>query len=98
MSCFVYIVKCKDNSLYTGITWNLQRRISEHNQRIKTPLQKSKVPVRLVYWQRFENRFEAAHREKEIKGWSRMKKDNLVNSLHRGTLRRTQGKLKRKEV
>lgn len=35
MKCFVYIIKCKDNSYYTGITWNIMKRIEEHNLRIK---------------------------------------------------------------
>lgn len=74
MAWFVYVVECKDKSFYTGITWDLQRRIAEHNGRIKTSLQISKLPVRLVYWERFINRFEAAKREKEIKGWKRSKK------------------------
>ena len=83
MGWFLYIVRCNDNSFYTGITWNLQRRIGEHNSRIKTSLQKSKIPVKLVYWEKYSDRLKAAHREKEIKGWSRMKKDKLVNSLRR---------------
>jgi len=82
VKCFVYILLCKDGSFYTGITWNLKNRIEEHNNRIKTSLQKSKVPVKLVYWKTFKTRIEAAKREKEIKGWSRIKKQQLINSLH----------------
>ncbi len=82
MSWFLYILRCKDNSLYTGITWNLKKRIQEHNTRVKTSLQLSKIPVRLVYWERFLDRYQAAKREKEIKGWSRLKKQILVDSLH----------------
>ena len=82
MTCFVYIIICKDGSLYTGITWNLKKRVREHNLRIKTCLQNSKVPVRLVYWEKFKTRGEAAKREKEIKGWKRIKKQKLIDSLH----------------
>jgi len=82
MSWFVYIVKCQDDSFYTGITWNLKRRIKEHNLRTKSCLQKSKIPVKLVFWERFRTRQEAAKREKEIKGWRREKKVRLINSLH----------------
>ncbi|MBI2010458.1 MAG: GIY-YIG nuclease family protein [Candidatus Chisholmbacteria bacterium] len=85
MPWFVYILECRDNSLYTGITWNLKKRILEHNTRIKSSLQLSKIPVRLIYWQRFRNRYDAAAREKEIKGWRREKKYRLANSLRRGT-------------
>ena len=69
MFCFVYIIKCKGESYYTGITWNIEKRLNEHNLRTKTCLQKSKVPVKLVYWEKFDNRKNAAEREKEIKGW-----------------------------
>ena len=79
---FVYILKCKDNSYYTGITWNVEKRLKEHNLRTKTCLQKSKVPVSLVYWEKFDNIKDAAKREKEIKGWRREKKEKLINSLH----------------
>ncbi len=82
MSCFVYIVRCADNSYYTGITWNLSKRVFEHNGRIRSPLQMSKVPVLLVYSEKFLNRISAARREKEIKGWSRIKKEKLISSLH----------------
>jgi len=80
---YVYIIECKDKSFYTGITWNLDKRINEHNLRTKSCLQKSKVPVKLVYWEEYMTRVEAAKREKEIKGWSRKKKEDLINcSLH----------------
>jgi len=82
MNHFLYIIKCKDDSYYTGITWNLDKRIEEHNLRIKTCLQKSKIPVRLVYKEEFATKEQAAKREKEIKGWNRIKKENLINSLN----------------
>jgi len=82
MAYFLYIVECTGGVYYTGITWNLRKRISEHNSGIKTPLQKSRLPVKLVYWEKFNTKIEAARREKEIKGWSRIKKEKLINSLH----------------
>ena len=82
MNIFVYILECKDNSFYVGITSNIERRIIEHNARIKSCLQKSKVPVKLKYIEKFNTREEAAKREKEIKGWRREKKIKLINSLH----------------
>ena len=79
---FVYIVQCSNGSYYAGITWNLKKRILEHNSGIKTPLRKSELPVKLVYWEKFNTINEAAKREKEIKGWRRQKKVLLINSLH----------------
>lgn len=87
MSCYVYILKCKDASYYTGITSNLKQRIFEHNSRIKSCLQKSKVPVELVYSAQFKTRIEAARREKEIKGWSRLKKERLIQESLLRTVR-----------
>ncbi|RJR25979.1 GIY-YIG nuclease family protein [Candidatus Microgenomates bacterium] len=80
--CYVYILRCADNSYYTGITSNLKVRIWQHNHGYKSCLQKSKIPVLLVYQESFLNRVEAAKREKEIKGWGRRKKELLINSLH----------------
>jgi len=81
MKYFVYIVECTGGMFYTGITWNLGKRIKEHNSGIKTPIQMSRLPVRLVFWEKFDCRIDAARREKEIKGWRREKKIQLINSL-----------------
>ncbi len=48
---------------------------------LKTSIQKSKRPVKLEYYEKFDTRKEAAKREKEIKGWRKEKKDKLINSL-----------------
>jgi putative endonuclease len=79
---FVYIVKCDNGKYYTGITWNIEKRIKEHNLGIKSPLRKSELPVKLVYWEKFNTIHQAARREKEIKGWRREKKEALISSLH----------------
>ena len=64
MPYFVYIIKCVDDYLYTGITWNLKRRVSEHNSGIKTVLRKSQLPAKLVYWEKSLTKFEAAKKRK----------------------------------
>jgi len=81
MQYFVYIVRCRDGAFYTGIAWNLTKRIKEHNLRTRSCLQKSKVPVELAYWERFDSKEEAAKREKEIKGWRREKKEYLIKEF-----------------
>lgn len=82
MPYFVYIVRCNNNYLYTGITWNLKKRIKEHNTGIRTILKNDRIPVKLVYWEKLDSKVEAAKREKEIKGWRREKKEFLIKSLH----------------
>jgi putative endonuclease len=82
MDYFVYIVECSDKSFYTGITWNIEKRIKEHNNALSIAT-KGKLPVKLVYYERFDNKFSAAKKEREIKGWSRIKKQKLIDSLRR---------------
>lgn len=77
---FVYIVKCSDKSLYTGITWSLRKRVSDHNQGL-VPFTKNRRPVELVYWEEYHSIKETARREKEIKGWKREKKEWQIRSL-----------------
>ena len=80
MEHYVYIVECRDKSYYTGITWNIEKRIKEHNEALSIAT-KGKLPVKLVYWEKLNDKFSAAKREKEIKGWSRMKKQALIAKL-----------------
>jgi putative endonuclease len=80
MEIYVYIIECSDKSFYTGITWNLQKRILEHNNGLNVST-KSRIPVELVYWEEFPDRMSAAKREKEIKGWSRIKKSSLIEKF-----------------
>ena len=65
----------KHGSFYTGITWNLEKRLAEHNSGMSLST-KGKLPVKLVYTEKFVDKFEAAKREKEIKGWTRLKNRN----------------------
>ena len=76
----VYILKCADNSYYTGITNNLERRMQEHTEGLnKTCYTYNKRPLLLVYQSVFNNPNEAIAFEKQIKGWSRKKKEALIN-------------------
>ena len=78
---FVYIMTNFERTvLYTGVTNDLLKRIEEHQQR---NLSKKSFTGRynvhfLVYWEHFTEIKDAIHREKEIKGWSREKKNNLI--------------------
>ncbi len=77
---FVYILECSDGSLYTGITWNLSKRIKDHHKG-SSKYTRSKLPAKLVYFEESIDKASAAKREREIKGWSRKKKLSLVTSL-----------------
>ncbi len=79
MSYSVYILKCADQSLYVGCTHNLEKRIKEHNEsKWGAHYTKIRRPVKLMYSETFKTLIEARHREKEIKGWRREKKLNLI--------------------
>lgn len=78
MSWYVYIVKCSDDSLYTGITNNIKRRIFEHNSKTGAKSVKGKLPVKLVYEELHNNQTEAATRERQIKTWHRKYKLKLI--------------------
>jgi putative endonuclease len=75
---FVYIVRCSDNSYYTGSTSNLQQRIDDHNSAKYDGYTSKRLPVILVYSNRFDNADDAIRAERQIKGWSRAKKEALI--------------------
>lgn len=75
---FLYILKCKDGSLYTGITTNLEHRFNEHKSGKGGHYTSSKKVVRIVYTEQYPDRSSALKREAEIKGWRREKKLNLI--------------------
>jgi len=81
MGWFLYIVLCSDNSLYTGITTDLERRIKEHNGKVGSKSLLGKLPVRLVHTEIFLDRSSASKRESEIKKLSREEKLELVAGL-----------------
>jgi putative endonuclease len=76
----VYIIKCSDNSYYTGVTNNLERRLSEHNEGIdKTCYTFKRRPLELKFYNAFQTPTQAISFEKKIKKWSRIKKEALIN-------------------
>ncbi len=78
---FVYILECSDRTLFTGIITNVLRRINEHNLKIGAKSLRGKLPVKLVYKELYNSQTKAAQREREIKGWRREKKLNLIQGL-----------------
>ena len=80
--CHVYIVKCSDGSLYTGITNDLERRLRQHNGELwgGAKYTHSKGPVELMYIEKYMTRSEAAKREYEIKHTlNHQQKMDLIN-------------------
>ena len=78
MSFHVYILRCVDYSYYVGHTDDLQRRIAQHDAGQIPGYTDGRRPVRLVFAQEFSTREEALAAERQLKGWSRPKKEALI--------------------
>lgn len=82
MDYFVYILTNKSNTLYIGVTNDLVRRISEHkNKVVKGFTQKYNIH-KLIYVEQYTKSIEAIAREKQLKGWSRKKKIQLIKTIN----------------
>ena len=85
---YVYIVRCSDDSLYTGITTDIERRMRAHNDDTGSSAAKytrARRPVCLVYQETADSRSHAARRESEIKNLSRRDKELLVDGCKSGS-------------
>lgn len=77
---YVYIIKCSDNSYYTGITNNVEKRFKEHEFGYnKDSYTFKRRPLLLEFYQEFNDVLQAIYFEKKIKGWTRLKKQALIN-------------------
>ena len=79
MKGYTYILLCNDGSYYTGSTNDLERRIKEHFAGQGSNHTKKHPPIRLLYYEEFDRIDDAFKREKQIQGWSRQKKEALIN-------------------
>lgn len=79
---YTYILKCKDNSLYTGWTNNLEKRIKDHNNGKGAKYTRGRTPVELMYYEVFETKEKAMKREAQIKKLKRCDKELLFNTLN----------------
>ena len=77
---FVYLLRCADGSLYTGITIDLTRRLHQHNAGTASRYTRSRLPVVMVYHEVQPSRSHALKRELAIKGLSRQEKESLIQS------------------
>ena len=75
---FVYMLECRDRSFYVGSTWDLERRVSEHQQGVGAAYTSRRRPVRLVWHAAYDSVAEAYSMEKRVQGWSRAKRIALV--------------------
>lgn len=78
----IYILLCNNNTLYTGITNNLEKRLEAHKKGVGSKYVRSHLPFKLIYTEKAKDKISAAKREFEIKSWSRKEKiENLKLSI-----------------
>jgi len=78
---YIYILLCSDNSYYIGVTNNIQNRIIQHESGSDSlSYTFNKRPIKLVYTETFNDIKQAIEREKQLKKWSRAKKEALINN------------------
>lgn len=77
---YVYIVECSDKSLYTGWTVDLDIRLKKHNEGKASKYTRARLPVRLVYFEEYDDKIEAQRREYRIKQLKRKEKLKLIQA------------------
>lgn len=78
---YVYILRCSDDTYYTGWTNNLQNRIKKHNDKKGAKYTRARTPVELVYHETYETRSLAQKREIQIKKMNRKSKQDLIEGF-----------------
>lgn len=76
---YIYLVRCADGSLYTGISKDLKKRINTHNAGRGGAYTRSHRPVVLVWKEKMSSESAARKREAEIKQWTKLEKENFIN-------------------
>ena len=76
---YMYILECADGSYYTGSTTDLERRLAQHQCGEGANHTKNRLPVKLIYYEKFPRIDQAFYREKQVQGWCRKKKEALIN-------------------
>jgi putative endonuclease len=77
---YMYILECADGSYYTGSTWHLERRLWEHENGLGAKHTSKRLPIKLVYCELYDRIEDAFHREKQVQGWNRIKKQALIDN------------------
>ena len=79
-SYFVYILLCNDGSYYTGVTNNLEIRLQQHHEGVNPKAYTfTRRPLKLVFYEMFNDVEDAIAFEKQVKGWRREKKEAIIN-------------------
>ena len=77
----LYVLKCRDNTLYTGITTDVSRRVQQHNSGIASHYTRSRIPVKLIFSEPCRGRSQALKKEYAIKQLSRKEKEEYIRDV-----------------
>ncbi len=81
MKGYMYILECANGFYYVGSTIHLKKRIAEHQRGLGANFTAKHLPVKLVYFEEYESIGNAFHREKQVQGWNRKKKEALIYGM-----------------
>jgi len=76
-----YIILCSNNKYYVGHARDVDKRFTRHLTKDGARFTRQNKPIKILWKQKFNTETEAVQREKQIKGWSREKKDNLIRGI-----------------
>ncbi len=76
---YMYILECADGTYYTGSSKDVLYRLKQHQNSEGANYTKTRLPVKLVYYEEYDRIDEAFYREKQVQGWSRKKKKSLID-------------------
>ncbi len=75
---YAYMLRCKDNSIYSGYTTDLEKRLETHNSGMGAKYTRARLPVKLVYFEEFEDKKEAMKREWQFKQYTHAEKEKII--------------------
>jgi len=75
---YAYMLRCKDNSIYSGYTTDLEKRLATHNSGMGAKYTRARLPVQLVYFEEFEDKKEAMKREWQFKQYTHEEKEFII--------------------
>lgn len=82
---YAYMLRCKDNSIYSGYTTDLDRRLEVHNSGKGAKYTRARLPVKLEYFEEFNDKKEALKREREFKKYTHTEKEKIIKENLRWT-------------
>ena len=81
MKYYTYILLCSNGKYYVGHTSDLEKRFGRHLNKMGAKFTAQNKSIKIVWYQKFDDELDATKREKQIKGWSRIKKEKLIKGI-----------------